>query len=394
MKGKRGLALLVAAAAGCGGDGEERPSDDRVRRTRPSGDVTMLGGRDARLTPEAIERGRRDTAWRRYVEVDSAAVTDTARGGEAWSDISVQSLNEVRARLPLHGDAEGPSVMRVQILLDRARFSPGVIDGRWGQNTEKAVYWLQQREGLRRTGVVDATTYERLAELAGGPARLVNEHRLGEEDVPGPFVRIPEDIYAHAELDCSCYESPLEAVSERFHVTPEALEQLNPDVALSSLAAGDRLLVPAVRDRGASAADSVAEIRISAGGHYLHALAADGRLLYHFPTTLGSDYDPSPSGEFEITSITLDPWWHYQPELLANVPDDEANARIPPGPNNAVGVVWLALSEPHYGIHGTSAPETIGYATSSGCVRLTNWDARFLAERVREGTRVRFRDVQ
>ena len=132
---------------------------------------------------------------------------------------------------------------------------------------------------------------------------------------------------------------------------------------------------------------------ISDGGYYLHATAADGRILAHFPATLGAEYDPSPRGEFSIVAIAQDPTWHYQPRILATVDDDDEPAVIPAGPNNAVGVVWMELSEPHFGIHGTRAPETIGYTTSHGCVRLTNWDARFLSHQIEEGVDVEFRDV-
>ncbi len=133
---------------------------------------------------------------------------------------------------------------------------------------------------------------------------------------------------------------------------------------------------------------------MSGQGSFVHALDRAGRILYHFPSTLGSTYDPSPQGSFTITSVTEDPWWHFQPSILAHVPDDKPEARIPPGPNNAVGLVWMDLSAPHYGIHGTKSPETIGYATSAGCVRLTNWDALFLSRRVAKGTPVRFRDTR
>jgi lipoprotein-anchoring transpeptidase ErfK/SrfK len=51
-----------------------------------------------------------------------------------------------------------------------------------------------------------------------------------------------------------------------------------------------------------------------------------------------------------------------------------------------VGVVWISLSKPHYGIHGTPEPGKIGYTQSHGCIRLTNWDAAKLAEMVKAGT--------
>jgi lipoprotein-anchoring transpeptidase ErfK/SrfK len=291
----------------------------------------------------------------------------------------------------VRGDVAGPSVLTVQILLDRALFSPGIMDGRWGKNSEKAVYWFQQREGLRRTGVVDQATFERLAQAAGSPEELVRMHTLTEEDVEGPFTSIPDDIYEKAKMDCLCYESLTEKLSETFHVSPDILARLNPDVDLNGLTAGSTIQVPNVRDPDAGRGATVERIVVSAAGHYVHALDAEGRILYHFPTTLGSTYDPSPTGDHRVTSVTKDPWWHYQPAILEHVDSSEPDAKIPPGPNNAVGRVWMALSIPHYGIHGTAAPETIGYVTSAGCVRLTNWDALFLSDRVSRGTAVEFR---
>ena len=96
-----------------------------------------------------------------------------------------------------------------------------------------------------------------------------------------------------------------------------------------------------------------------------------------------------------MLAVAPDPVWHYQPALLAKVKDKSApDAKIPAGPNNAVGSVWIDLSAEHYGIHGTRAPETIGYAQSAGCVRLTNWDVEFLSKHVTKGTPVEFRDTQ
>jgi hypothetical protein len=169
---------------------------------------------------------------------------------------------------------------------------------------------------------------------------------------------------------------------------------LNPGVELDAVTAGTRLNVPAVRDPEARAPRPVAQLVVSGTDNYLHALDARGRILYHFPATLGSTFDPSPAGDLVVRSIHPNPWWHYQPRLLAHVPNDRPNAMIPSGPNNAVGLVWMTLSKPHYGIHGTSSPETIGYATSAGCVRLTNWDVVFLSGRMEPGTPVVFRGTR
>jgi lipoprotein-anchoring transpeptidase ErfK/SrfK len=309
---------------------------------------------------------------------------------ERWADVAVETVNGGAVRLPAGRGHAGPSVVRMQVLLNRAFFSPGMLDGRWGKNTQNAVAWLQAREGLPTTGAVDSATYARLMELAGAPDEVVRVHTLTDDDVAGPFVAIPADIYAHARLRCSCYESLAEKLTERFHTTEELLRKLNPGAELNDLQAGMTLNVPAVREPDARGAAPVAQLVVSGTGNYLHALDADGRLLYHFPATLGSTFDPSPQGDLIVRSVHPNPWWHYQPRLLAHVPNDRPNAMIPPGPNNAVGVVWMALSAPHYGIHGTRSPETIGYATSAGCVRLTNWDAAFLSVRLEPGTPVAF----
>lgn len=388
------LCVLVLVA-GCGAE-DDGGAADAARATPVAGDrpagAQVYGDPNVQLTSEELERGRMDPGWRSVVQIDSANA-GSGSNPEKWEDISAQAVNQNPMHLPLAGDVAGPSVLRTQILLDRALFSPGVMDGRWGKNTEKAVYWFQRREGLRANGQVDEATFQRLQQAAGAPQQLIREHALSAKDVEGPFLEIPEDIYEKAQLECMCYESLREKLGELFHATPELLEQLNPGVELNALKAGDRIQVPQVRANDAAPSGKPERLVISDGGFYLHALDAQGRVLYHFPTTLGSDYAPSPSGDFKIVGIAQDPTWHYQPGLLTGVPDEEEDAVIPPGPNNAVGVVWMELSKPHYGIHGTSAPETIGYTTSHGCVRLTNWDARFLSQQIAQGIPVEFRDV-
>jgi lipoprotein-anchoring transpeptidase ErfK/SrfK len=284
-------------------------------------------------------------------------------------------------------------VLRVQTLLDRARFYPGVLDGEWGKNTEKAVWWFQTAQGLEPTGAVDSVTFDRLHRAAGEPLDTVVAHVLGEDDVAGPFVAIPADVYRQARLPCLCYESLAEKLAERFHTSVAALESLNPGVDLGALAAGDTVRAPAV-DGPARDPAPVTRVVVSGLGSYVHALDDGGRIVYHFPTTLGSQYDPSPLGVVSVVGVFLDPWFHYQPRLLAGVDKSKPDTHLPPGPNNLVGSVWIKLSEPHYGIHGTRDPAAIGYASSSGCVRLTNWNARLLAGEVGAGTEVEFRDTR
>jgi lipoprotein-anchoring transpeptidase ErfK/SrfK len=294
----------------------------------------------------------------------------------------------------------------VQILLDRARFSPGVIDGQWGKNTEKAVYWFQFAQGVQPTGEVDKATLDALVRAAG-PGEVLTRVSVTPEDLKGPFVEVPKDPYEQARLDCLCYASPLELFAERGHASPELVQKLNPQVDFANLSPGTELVLPQVPQaaiaevksqsevkpaQAPAAAGQVTQILISKQGFYLQALDSQGHILYHFPSTLGSKYDPSATGTLQLTGIHPEPDFHYQPTLFADMPDNKPEAHLPAGPNSPVGLVWMALSKPHHGIHGTATPETIGYTSSHGCVRLTNWDALILAQNVRPGTPVMFRD--
>jgi lipoprotein-anchoring transpeptidase ErfK/SrfK len=378
---------------------EPAPRGTEVDRHRDG--IVMLGRYEGRATDDQREQARRDATWRQYtqgratgghqMDGQQAQRQQVRQVDRAVLDRYVQTMS-----LPLSSDGDSLEVFYAQVLLDRAGFSPGEIDNRWGANTEKAIFWLQRREGLEATGTLDQQTLERLTSLAGAPDRpeaLLTTYTITQEDVQGPYEPVPDDIYEQAERDRLGYESIGEMLGERFHVSPSFLQELNGGRSLDNLAAGDTLRVPEVRSETPPGGGSVAHIVVSDGGRYLHALDANGQIVYHFPATLGAEYDPSPAETLEITNIAHEPAWHYQPAILADVQDDEEEAMVPPGPNNAVGTVWMNLSKEHYGIHGTAEPGTIGYATSAGCVRLTNWDAEFLASQISPGIQVEFIDV-
>ena len=384
------LLLLLLSACRVGETAPGAAAADTTAATPETG-VSVYG--DGGLPTDAEVEATRYGGNRRGVAVDTAALGAAARANpETLAGIDSVASWSRPVFVPLGGSVAGPSVLLVQTLLDRAGFTTGEIDGRWGDNTELAVVWLQKAAALPATGIVDAATLRALRGRAGEPDSLVMTVTLSADDVRGPFKPLPSDVYEKATLDRLGYESLAEALGERFHIAPALLRRLNPGASLDSLAAGARLRVPNVAGAPAPR-DAVARLVVSGRDGYLHALAADGTVLFHAPVTLGAGYDPSPQGEFSVTSVTRNPWWHYQPNLLSGVADGGRDANLPPGPNNAVGLVWMALSEPHYGIHGTSAPGTIGTATSSGCVRLTNWDALRLAGMVRAGTTVSFRDI-
>lgn len=389
------LALLVLALAACRTEPTDAPPPAPDDGLVPTAAASTLGG-DTLPDSATIERDR--YTRRARAEVDTLAQAEAERSNrERLDDVDRDARRPAAWRdslhLPLGGDVEGPSVLKLQVLLDRAHFSPGQIDGRWGDNTEAALVAFQNATDTGESlGVADSATVRALAERAGQPRRLVVDHVLTEDEVAGPFVSIPDDVYAKAEMDALGYESLSEKLGETFHASPDLLRRLNSGATLDSLAAGDTLRVPNVMG-APSFSGSIATIEISGNGHWLHGLDEEGAVLFHAPATLGAEYDPSPSGDFRVTGIAMNPTWHYQPSILAGVPDDEEDAILPGGPNNAVGSVWMSLSKPNYGIHGTRAPGTIGYASSAGCVRLTNWDAEQLADLVSAGTPVRFLDI-
>ena len=287
--------------------------------------------------------------------------------------------------------SDSHAILSLQVELIRAGFSPGIVDGKLGKNTQGAIHWFQKSQGLPTTGFPDAETAHRLdRDQRIEPLR---QYAVADSDLTGPFTNIPDDVYEKAKLECLCYESPLEGIAERFHTSPELLRALNPGLPASP-AAGSIIVLPNVPPMGSPrpAETPVTRLLVSKRGFYTLALDEQGTIVNFFPSTLGSKFDPSPSETVRVRKATRNPWFHYQPRLFSEVPDDKPEANLPPGPNSPVGVVWIDLSKEHFGIHGTAEPETIGYTTSHGCVRLTNWDASFLAGRLVEGAVVEFQE--
>lgn len=312
---------------------------------------------------------------------------------QSFKKLDANAINAMPVLVPITGDMAGPSVLKAQVYLDRAHFSVGAIDGRWGKNSAVSVWWWQRAHGLNATGDVDEATFRSLA-VAGGAVPALTQHQLTEDDLKGPFVQIPEVVYDQEKLDCLCYESRREKLAELFHTTEDFLEQMNPSVKFSDLQAGQSIVVPNVRAALTSDQRDIAKIVISAQGNSFNGFDANGGLVFHSPTTLGSAFDPSPDETVKIVKILPNPHFHYDPTLYSEVPDWKPDAQLQPGPNSPVGVVWIALSKPHYGIHGTKDPDAIGYASSHGCIRLTNWDAAEIEHRVSEGISVEFVDTR
>jgi lipoprotein-anchoring transpeptidase ErfK/SrfK len=278
-----------------------------------------------------------------------------------------------------------PSLVRVQVLLDRAHFSPGSIDGVTGTNLKLAIEAFQQAQGLSVDGQVTPDLWKALIEADAGP--VLTDYALTEKDVAGPFARsIPKDDYeAMAKLPALSYTSPLEALAERFHMDEALLQALNPGADFSK--AGTRIVVAALGPADLPARVTRIEVDKSLG--QVRAFDAQDVLQAVYPATVGSTERPAPSGELAVNTVAPSPTYTYDPSRLT-FGKPKGKLTIKAGPNNPVGGTWIDLTKDTYGIHGTPDPKLVNKRASHGCVRLTNWDAAQLGKAVEKGAKVVF----
>ena len=277
--------------------------------------------------------------------------------------------------------ASKPDVLPTQVFLDRAGYSPGEIDGAGGRNTQNAIAAFERD---KKTTIAEA--------LAANSEPATISYTISGEDAAAPFTPdIPEDMMEKSKLKKLEYTSLIEMLGERFHASPALLKKLNPG---ASFATGEQITVPNTQVVSTLQAKAIPNItvRVSKSSSTLTVTDAAGATLMHAPVTSGSERDPLPLGSWTVTAVVRNPPFNYNPDLFWDADPSHAKAKIPPGPNGPVGVIWIDISKPHYGLHGTPEPGTVGHTSSHGCVRLTNWDALKLAAMVGKGTKVEFID--
>jgi lipoprotein-anchoring transpeptidase ErfK/SrfK len=299
------------------------------------------------------------------------------------SDLDLSSINNATfSNKQPPSDKISPVTIKMEILLDRAHFSPGEIDGKLGENVQKA---------LEAFGSTKKLTSEVWTKLAADTRPVLVEYTLAEADVKGPFLNpVPTKMEEMKDLKAMSYGSAREGIGEKFHVAPELLSALNPGQKFE--AAGQKIVVPNVLSDDKPPA--AAKIDVDKEKQTVKVYDKAGALLAFYPATVGSTEKPTPSGTLTIDEIDQKPNYRYNPDYKFKGVKSKTPFNIEPGPNNPVGMVWIQLSkDSSYGIHGTPNPSKVSKSESHGCVRLTNWDVERLSKMVKKGLPVNFVDA-
>lgn len=269
-----------------------------------------------------------------------------------------------------------------QLALERQGFSPGLIDGKPGQKTAIATAEFQRSHQLPATGRLDSATIDAL-----GLPTPTTTYTITDQDVTFVTGPAPRSWVAKSKLDYLGYATLGEELAEKFHTSRDCLARLNPRLRLDRVRPGEQLVVPNIQP---PVPGHVERLEVDLGHKIIRGYGGDGRLVAMFYCSIAAHAEKRPSGEAHIVAVAVNPTYRFDPKMWPEVKNVSQKLLIAPGPRNPVGLCWIGLSLPGYGMHGTPNPELIGKTGSHGCFRLTNWDAVRLGKMVHAGVKVRF----
>jgi lipoprotein-anchoring transpeptidase ErfK/SrfK len=309
-------------------------------------------------------------------------------GAAFAADLNAAAINAAEpSQKTLSSQKATPAGVRLQVLLDRAHFSPGEIDGKFGENARKALRAFEEAQQLPAADDVGPEVWKK---LASDDRPVTASYTMTAGDVAGPFLaKLPAKMEDMKDIPKLSYTSAREALAEKFHMSEALLVALNPGQHFDR--AGDAIVViDTAADQ--TPPPKAAQVEVDKTRQTVKLFDGANRLIGFYPATVGSEEKPSPSGAMKVTAIDRNPTYRYNPAYHFKGVKSRKPFVIRPGPNNPVGIVWINLSGEGYGIHGTPFPEKVSKSESHGCVRLTNWDAERVAERLSKGTPVTFVD--
>ena len=276
-----------------------------------------------------------------------------------------------------------PAYARAHVMLNNAHASPGAIDGANGKNTLKAIASFQQMNGITPTGELTKETWDALVSKQTKPAYV--EYTTTDADFKGPYAdSIPSDYALQAKMKGLYYTRVTEMLGEKFHMDEKFLRQLNPTATFKK--PGEKIIVANVRN---DLPEDIHLIVAHKGAKQLYLFNSRNQMIASFPATIGSADTPSPTGTYKVVGVAKNPYYSYSPSNFVQGKNLKP-LTLPPGPNAPVGNIWIGLSKKSFGIHGTPNPSLISKTASHGCIRLTNWDANDLGNKVRSGVTVKF----
>ena len=261
-----------------------------------------------------------------------------------------------------------------QVALARRAISPGSIDAAIGSQTRAAIAAFQRSQKLFESSSLDTNTRP----LLTLDAPLLTNYLVTTNDL-ARLQPLGKTWLAKSEQTALDYETLLEEVAEKAHSYPMLIQKLNPAVNWTNVTAGTILKITEVNYPEPS--DKAAFVIIHLSEKFLEAFDAETNLLAHFPCSIAAKVEKRPVGKLHVAVIAPHPNYTFDPELFPESGETQ-KLILPPGPNNPVGVAWIGLDKPGYGMHGTPVPEQVGRTESHGCFRLANWDAEYMVKLV------------